>query len=409
MLAVLLFFSGAVSASETAFFSLSPNDVNTLRNKDSRGARAVLSLLGDQDYLLAAILITNNLVNICAVILSNSILDHLVGFGSGTMEFIVKVVLVTFLLLLFGEIMPKVFAAYNGLRLAQVLSGPLTLLKKIFRPVSWLLVRSGNRINESVSSRKANISMDDLSNAIDLTSEDQSLEEKKILSGIVNFIHTEVEEIMKPRVDVVALDREADFGTVCKTVIDSGFSRIPVYQDSMDNIQGILYVKDLIPFIDSGPDFGWQKLIREPYYVPEHKKINDLFAEFQNNKIHIAIVVDEYGSTMGIVSLEDILEEIVGEISDESDMNKSYYTQIAPDTFIFEGKTHILDVLKVLGLDDEYLDEYKGESESLAGLMLETKRDFLKKGDVQTIRGLTLTVIEIEGRRVTRIKVQKSE
>jgi gliding motility-associated protein GldE len=404
LLGVLLSISAFVSGSEAAFFSLSPNDVNNLSKKPSRGARMALRLLGMEDYLLATILITNNLVNICAVIVSNSIVDQLVGFNNTAVEFVVKTILLTFLLLLFGEIMPKLAATANALKLVPVASVPLMFLKHLFRPFSWVLIHSGDAVNRRMSVHRNNLSMNELSDAIEITS-DQTVEEKRILSGIVHFVNTEVEEIMRPRVDVVAVDMEADFLSVCRTVLESGFSRIPVYAESIDNIKGILYVKDILPYLESGPDFVWQKVIREPYFVPGHKKINDLFTEFQSNKIHVAIVVDEYGSTLGLVSLEDILEEIIGEIADESDTDRSYYTQVDPDTWIFEGKTHIIDFLKVVGLNDDYLDENRGDSETLAGVMMEARRDFLKTGESIRLRTLTLTVEAVEGRRIARIRV----
>lgn len=401
----LLCVSAFVSGSEVAFFSLSPNDVNTLSKNSCRGAKTALRLLGMEDYLLATILITNNLVNICAVIMANSIVDLIVRFNNTLVEFLVKTVLLTFILLLFGEIMPKLYAKANARRLSQFASVPLMGLKHLFKPFSWLLISTSGSINRRLSVKRERISLNEISDAIEITS-DQSVEEKRILTGIANFVNTEVEEIMRPRVDMVAVDADADFAAVCRTVTDSGFSRIPVYEESMDNIKGILYVKDLLPYLDSGPGFEWQKLIRQPYFVPEHKKINDLFTEFQNNKIHIAIVVDEYGSTMGLISLEDILEEIIGEIADESDTDHSYYTRIDADTYVFEGKTHVLDFLKVIGLDDAYLDEYKGDSETVAGVMMEAKRDFLKKGDTQQFRCLTLTVEALEGRRISKIRVR---
>lgn len=405
ILVVLLALSAFASGSEVAFFSLSPNDVNALSKNNSRGARTALKLLAMPDYLLATILVLNNLVNICAVIVANSIVDELATFNSTAVEFLIKTVLLTFLLLLFGEIMPKLFSTSNARRMVPFASVPLMFLKHLFKPFSWLLIRFCQTITRRLSVKKEGISLDDISDAIEITS-DQSEEEKRILSGIANFVNTEVEEIMRPRVDIVAVDAGSDFFSVCETVKNSGFSRIPVYEESLDHIKGILYVKDLLPYLDSDKDFAWQKLIRDPYFVPEHKKINDLFTEFQNNKIHIAIVVDEYGSTMGLISLEDILEEIIGEIADESDVDRSYYTQVDPDTYIFEGKTHIIDFLKITGLDDEYLDDYKGDSETIAGLMMEAKRDFLKRGDTLSFRCFTMTVEAVEGRRISKIRVR---
>lgn len=369
---------------------------------------AIVKLLSMQDYLLATVLIVNNLVNICIVILSNGIIDRMVVFsGDPIWEFVIKVVIVTFLLLLFGEIMPKVFAAYNSLKFAQLVAIPLLYLKSLVKPISFVLIKSGNFINDMVAKRKrVNISIDELSNAIEMT-ENQTDEEKQMLSGIVSFVNTEVEEIMKPRLDVVALDYESDYDHVKDVIIESGFSRIPVYDETLDNIKGILYVKDLLAYISESNDFEWQKFLRKPYFVPEHKKINDLLDEFQSNKVHIAIVVDEYGSTMGLVSLEDILEEIVGEITDESDSDEpSNYTKIDDHMYVFDGKTHMNDFEKVLGVDEEYFAEERGGAETVAGLMLELKRDFVKKGDTFIVRGIKLTVESLEGRRVDKVRVE---
>ncbi|WP_369700536.1 gliding motility-associated protein GldE [uncultured Alistipes sp.] len=402
---LLLLCSALVSGSEAAFFSLSPRNIAHLKSVPDRSGRAILRLLGMPDYLLASILIANNLVNICIVILSNGLIDSLIDFGGARgVEFLVKMVIVTFLLLLFGEIMPKIFASYNPLRMARITAVPLSALGRLFRPLSWLLIRSGSYINESVAKKKVNISIDELSNAIEMTS-DQSAEEKQMLSGIVDFVHTEVVEIMKPRIDVVALDLRDGFDRVREVIIASGFSRIPVYEESLDNVKGVLYVKDLLPYVSHDDAFEWRNLIRKPYFVPEHKKINELLEEFQTHKIHVAIVVDEYGSTLGLVSLEDILEEIVGEISDESDVEQSFYSKLAPNVYLFDGKTHLNDFLKVLGLDDDYLDEVKGEAETIAGLMLEIRKDFLRQGERLSYRDLKLKVEAVAGRRIDKIEV----
>ncbi len=402
---LLLGVSASVSASETAFFSLSPRDVIRLKNSPDRRSNAILRLLSADEYLLATILVVNNLVNICIVILSNGLIDSLVGFaGAAGLEFVVKMVIVTFLLLLFGEIMPKILASYHPVRIARMMAVPLLLLKALFRPVSFLLIRSGGYINRSVTRKRENISIDELSNAIEMTS-GQSAEEKRMLSEIVDFVHTEVVEIMKPRLDIVSLDIEADFDRVRETIVSSGFSRIPVYEESIDHIKGVLYVKDMLSYVSHERDFEWQNLIRKPYFVPEHKKINELLEEFRDSKIHMAIVVDEYGSTMGLLSLEDILEEIVGEISDESDRDQAFYTKLSPNTYLFDGKTHINDFLEVLELDDDYLDAMKGGAETIAGLMLEIRKDFLHRGETLTCRDLVLQVEEMDGRRIDKIKV----
>lgn len=403
--AVLLCCSALVSASETAFFSLSPHQAEGLRNRPSRSNSAALRLLDKSDYLLSTILIANNLVNICIVILSNALINSWIDFGGATgLEFAVKMVVVTFLLLLFGEIMPKIFATYNSLRVIGLMAVPLRFLCALFRPVSYLLIRSGSLINRRMAQKKVNISMDELSNAIEMTS-DQTVEEKKILSGIVEFVNTEVGEIMRSRVEVVALDETEDFARVKEVIMQSGYSRIPVYEENLDNVRGILYVKDVLPYISAADDFGWTNLCRKPYFVPEHKKINDLLADFQSNKIHMAIVVDEYGSTLGLVSLEDIIEEIVGEISDESDADESFFTRLDEKCFIFDGKSHLGDFERVLGLDEEIFNDVKGEAETLAGLMLELKRDFPRKGDVFTSHDIRFTVQEMDGHRIDKIRV----
>ena len=401
----LLCVSALVSGAETSFFSLSHNDIRRLRKRTTASAEAVLRLLTNVDLLLATILVVNNLVNICIVILTAGIIDSVFTFLR--FEFLFKTVLVTFLLLLFGEILPKVLAQTIPLRFASMVARPLLVLRWVFYPLSYALVRTSSRISEKAA-HKSEISLDELADAVDMT-QSSSPEEHVMLSGIVNFVNTEVQEIMKPRVDITALSMTADYETVKRTIIESGFSRIPVYEDDIDNIKGTLYVKDLLPYINNGGDFAWQQLIRKPYFVPEHKKINDLLADFQSNKIHMAIVVDEYGSTLGLLSLEDILEEIVGEITDESDKDETFYRRLADGTYIFDGKTHIYDFLDVMQLDDDTFDDVKGEAETIAGLMLEIKRDFLKKGDSITSHGITFTVESVEKHRIEKIRIKLPE
>lgn len=398
----LLLVSALVSGSETAFFSLSGNDVRKIRRHDTPVCRRMLNLLGKADLLLATILVVNNLVNIGIVILSSEIIDSLFTFAR--FEFLFKTVIVTFLLLLFGEILPKVAAQTIPLRFAGFAARPLLVLRWIFYPLSYVLVRTGNRISERAAHHQE-ISIGELADAIDMT-RTASKEEHGMLSGIVSFVNTEVQEIMKPRVDITALDATDDYETVKKTIIESGFSRIPVYEEDIDNIRGTLYVKDLLPYINNGSDFAWQQLVRKPYFVPEHKKINDLLADFQNQKIHMAIVVDEYGSTQGLVSLEDIVEEVVGEISDESDKDEVFYTRLDKDTYLFDGKTHIGDFERIVEIAEGTFADVKGRAETLAGLMLELKCDFLKKGDTVTAHDVRFTVEEIEGHRIDKIKVR---
>lgn len=393
-----------VSGSETAFFSLTPAQLDKIGSRRSKSDVAILKLLSAQDYLLATVLIVNNLVNICIILLSNTIFDRLMVIHSSVWEFVIKTVVVTFLLLLFGEIMPKIFANYNPLRFATIVSRPLLNLKKVVRPLSFLLVKFGSTLNDH-SSRKVNISFDELSDAIEIT-DTQNQEEKDMLSGIVQFVNTQVEDIMHARLDVVGLEIDEKFTHVMDVIRTSGFSRIPVYRDNLDNIEGVLYVKDMLPYVSEGEDFEWWKHLRKPYFVPEHKKINDLLEEFQMHKVHIAIVVDEYGSTLGLVSLEDILEEIVGEISDESDVEETLYQKLDNTHYMFEGKAHLGDFARVLDMNEELFDDLRGDAETVAGLMLELKRDFLRSGESVTAHGVKFTVAAIEGRRIDKVNVE---
>lgn len=397
----LLMVSALVSGAETSFFSLSHNDVRQLRERKSASGDGVLKLLGNVELLLATILVVNNLVNICIVILTSNVVDATFTFLR--FEFLFKTVLETFLLLLFGEILPKVFAQTVPVRFACFAARPLLVLRWVFYPLSYILVRTSSRISEKAAHR-SELSLDELADAVDMT-QSTSREEHEMLSGIVNFANTEVQEIMKPRVDITAIELTEGYDRVKRVIIESGFSRIPVYDGEVDNIRGTLYVKDLLPYIDHGDDFAWQRLIRKAYFVPEHKKINDLLAEFQSNKVHMAIVVDEYGSTLGLVSLEDVIEEIVGEISDESDVVESFYTRIDAKNYLFEGKTHIGDFERVLELEEDLFSDVKGEAETLAGLMLEFKRDFPRKGDTFTTHDIRFTVQEVDGHRVDKIRV----
>ncbi|MBR7169439.1 MAG: gliding motility-associated protein GldE, partial [Alistipes sp.] len=369
---LLLCVSALVSGSETSFFSLSPTEVQQLKQSEDTTDRRVISLLSDVDMLLATILVANNVVNICITLLTALIIDSLLVFHS--LEFLFKTVLVTFLLLLCGEVLPKVMAQSSPMRFARFVSKPLQIIRKITYPLAIILVRTGTSISERAS-RRQEISLDELAEAVDMT-HSESEEEHEMLSGIVNFVNTEVQEIMKPRVDISAIELTADYERLKELIMRSGFSRIPIYDEDIDHIRGVLYVKDLMPYINRGNEFGWQQLIRKPYFVPEHKKINDLLEEFQSNKVHMAIVVDEYGSTLGLVSLEDIIEEIVGEISDESDTAEKLYTVLGPQSYLFEGKAHIVDFERILDLDEDLFSDVKGDAETLAGLMLELKRDF---------------------------------
>ena len=400
---LLLFMSALASGSEVAFFSLTARQKNDMQESGDARDKSILALLENVDELLATILVSNNLVNICIVILTSNIIDALFVFNSSGLEFVVKSVLVTFLLLLFGEILPKVLSQGNPREMARLVVYPIRFFRFITYPLSYVLVRAGGRLSR-IATRSDDISMEQLADAVDLA-RGSSREEHKMLSGIINFVNTEVEEIMRPRIDITALDIKANFEQVKQTIISSGYSRIPVYDEDLDNIKGALYVKDLLPYINNGNEYGWQQLLRKIYFIPKHKKIDDLLRDFQENKIHIAIVVDEYGATQGLVSLEDILEEVVGEISDESDVDESFYERVNANTYIFDGKTHIGDFERVLELDEDCMQDVQGRAETLAGLMLELKRDLLKKGDEFEAHNIRFTVHQMDAHRVDKIKV----
>lgn len=399
---VLLLMSGMMSSSEVAYFSLTPAEIRRIKRGGSVATAAASKLLDDPDMLLATILVVNNMVNIGTVVLSTQILNTLFVFHR--FGFLVHTVVVTFVLLLCGEVLPKVFAQGSTMRVALWFAQPLSLLRWLVYPLSRTLVKTSNMASERLMQKSNEISIEDLADAVDMTTT-SSTEEQKILSGIVNFADREVEEIMRPRMDIVGVEQTMNFGQVRDIITTSGYSRLPVYAESIDNIKGTLFVKDLIAHANREEDFGWQSLIREPYIVPMHKQVTDLLEDFRHDKVHMAIVVDEYGATQGLVTLEDILEEVVGEISDESDIDESFYERIDKNTYIFDGKTHIVDMLRVLQLDDELFEDVQGRAETIAGLMLEIKRNFLKKGEQLTSHSIRFMVTAVEGHRIDKIKV----
>jgi putative hemolysin len=405
VVAILLFCSAMISGSEVAYFSLGPMHISELKEHPTRKESLVLNLLDKPERLLANILITNNFINVGIVIIASFVTGTIFNFThSPLLGFVIKVVVITLLLLLFGEIMPKVYANRFAPQFARRMAVPLVILDKLFQPLIFILVRSTGLVNRRLAKKGQNISMDDLSEALDLAT-DVVENEKEMLEGIVRFSNLEASEIMKPRTDVVAVDIETDLDTLTRVIIDSGFSRIPVYEETFDHLKGILYVKDLLPHINQRNKFNWQKLIREPFFVPETKKINDLLKEFQEKKIHLAIVVDEYGGTEGIVTMEDILEEVVGEITDESDEAEEFYRRIDAFTYAFDGKTLLNDFYKVTELDDELFDEMKGDAETVAGLLLELKGGFPRIDDVMICRGIEFTVLAMDKRRIKEVKV----
>ena len=405
----LLYCSAMISGSEVAYFSLNPLNIRDLKERPTRRGNIVLSLLEKPERLLANILITNNFINVAIVIISAFVMERLIDFSDNTaLGFLIQVVIITFLLLLFGEIMPKVYANRYSARFSLRMAIPLRILDRFFQPLIYILVNSSRVVNRRMAKKGHNISMEDISEALDLTS-DVVQDEKKMLEGIVKFGNLEVSEIMKPRTDMIAVDIQTDLKTVVKIVIDSGYSRIPVYEETSDNVRGILYVKDLLPHIYKQEKFGWQKLIRDPFFVPVTKKINDLLKEFQEKKIHLAIVVDEYGGTEGIVTMEDILEEVVGEITDESDEALEYYKRVDARTTIFDGKTQLNDFYKITGLDDDIFNDVKGDAETVAGLLLELKGEFPDVNDVIICKNVEFTVLGMDQRRIKEVKVRLNE
>jgi gliding motility-associated protein GldE len=402
---ILLAGSALISGSEVAYFSLSPTDKQNLEDRGSRNSKAVLELIRKPERLLGTILITNNFINVGIVILSSFVMNRLIDFGtSKTLQFLVQVVVVTFILLLFGEILPKLYANLYASRFAQFMAYPLNFFEKLFYPISSMLIHSTSMVNRRLARKKQNISMDDLSEALELTSEDIS-EEKNILEGIIKFGNIDVKEIMKARIDVVSADIKTNLDELIRIAIDSGYSRIPIYEKTFDNVKGILYIKDLLPHIQKSKDFKWQTLVRPPYYVPDNKKIDDLLNEFQTKKIHMAIVVDEYGGTSGIITLEDIIEEIVGEITDESDEDELYYEKLSDYEYLFDGKILLNDLCKILETEDDIFESVRGEADTLAGLILELKGDFPDRGEKASFRNFEFTIEAVDKRRIRQIRL----
>ena len=404
--ALLLIASGFASGSEIAFFSLSPADINELQQERTETDRRINLMLEDSERTLATILITNNLVNVTIIMLCNYVFAHTVDFGKAyVLQFLCITVLLTFLLLLFGEIMPKVYARQNPLRFCRRAVAPLMVLRRMLWPVEWVLLRSGVIAEKVVKKENVMLSVDDLEQALELTDKEEIRDEQSMLQGIIRFGDETAKEVMTSRQDIVDLDIKCSFADVLKCIVENNYSRIPVYQDNTDNIRGVLYIKDLLPHLSKPSTFRWQSLIRPPYFVPETKKIDDLLRDFQNNKVHIAIVVDEFGGTSGLITLEDILEEIVGEINDEYDDEQRNYVQLNESTYVFEGKTLLSDFFKVLQTDDEVFDEVAGDADSLAGLILEIKGDFPKVHDIIEYKNFRFEILKMEERRISKVKV----
>ena len=406
MACLLLLASGFASGSEIAFFSLSPSDLSELAENNSDDDRKILMLRSDSERTLATILITNNLVNVTIIMLCNYFFSQTVNFGTAYwLEFVCITVLLTFLLLLFGEIMPKVYSGQHALAFCRRSADAIFFLSKVFRPLSNILIRSGALAGKVLQHENHVLSVDDLEQALELTDKNELKDEQNMLEGIVRFGDETAKEIMTSRQDVVDLDFRSTFAEVLQSIVENNYSRIPVYQDTVDNIRGILYIKDLLPHLSKSSSFRWQSLIRPPYFVPETKKIDDLLREFQENKVHIAIVVDEFGGTSGIVTMEDILEEIVGEINDEYDEEEKNYVRVNANTYIFEGKTLLADLYKILNIDDETFADVEGDADTIAGLLLEIKGDFPQLHERIDYAHFTFEIQEVEEHRISKVKL----
>lgn len=401
----LILLSGFASASEIAFFSLSPADLEAMDPDKSPLDMLVQKLRDDSERTLATILITNNLVNVTIIMLCNYILINLLTFSAEWLQFLCVTILLTFLLLLFGEIIPKVYGSTNPLAFCRKAVKGVMFFRKLFWPIETILLKSGAFAEKVLQKENRQLSIDDLEQALELTDKSDIKDEQSMLQGIIRFGDETAKEVMTSRQDIIDLDIRCSYEDVLKCIVDNNYSRIPVYQDNKDNIRGVLYIKDLLPHLSKPANFRWQSLIRPPYFVPETKKIDDLLREFQENKVHIAIVVDEFGGTSGIVTLEDILEEIVGEINDEYDEEEHNYTKLDANSYIFEGKTLLNDFTKILNLPDDEFDDIEGDADSLAGLLLEIKGDFPAVHEILKYKRYTFEVLEIDERRISKVKV----
>ena len=419
---VFLGLSALFSSSENAFFSLSPSNLVELNEENSPSSAVALDLINEPDRktatgrLLATILLMNNLINIFIVIYSSYLFERLFHFEEIETSlltidpnFFIQVVLITFLLVLLGEIIPKIYATQNNLKIVRFMAKPLKFCYTIFKPVVLLLSGSSHLFDKYLKKRMHSISMEEISQAIDIADKNKEIEEKHILKGLLNFGNTSVKQIMKPRTEVSCIDISTNSQELLKTVMEWNFSRIPVYEDSFDQVKGVLYVKDLLPYIHNDSAFNWTEIMRTPLYVPEHKKIDDLLEEFQEKRVHMAIVVDEYGGTSGIVTMEDILEEVFGEIKDEFDNEDLSYSKLDDSTYIFEGQTAIHDVVKILELSSDIFDETRGDADTIGGLIMEVQEEIPAKGEKINIEHLTFTVESADNRRVKRVKLEIRE
>lgn len=399
-----LFFSSFFSGAEIAYFSLSQDDIESIPDDNKR--ERIEALLKNPEKLLATILIGNNLVNVMIVVVLAFALNQMMTINNPVLDFVLLTVILTFLILLFGEVLPKLYANSNNVRFAQFTQSLLSAMVVLFSPISKLVVKSTYIVRKAVSKKADDISVEDLSRALE-ASDLKSTDEKQMLRGILTFGDKTVSEIMRPRVDVVDIDIELGFDDVVKTVVESGYSRMPVYDESPDNIKGVLYAKDLLPYIGKKDDsFKWQSLMRPAYFVPESRMIDDLLEDFRKKKIHMAIIVDEFGCTQGIATLEDVLEEIVGDIDDEYDTEEKYFTRVAENTYIFDAKTPLDDFFEATSIDEENFADHLDDAETLAGLLLSLKGDFLKEKEELKTEPCTFTVLKVKKYRIAKVKVE---
>lgn len=404
---ILLFLSALISGSEAAYFSLSKTEQDKIAGVSSKKNFYILKNLESPEQLLATIVVVNNFSNVGIIVLSCFSINSIISVSNNLLiSFIFQIIVIFSIVILFGEIMPKIYGTNHPAKVARMTAIPLYFLTKIVKPIGSILVLSNSFVSNRMHAYKQHISVDELSQALELTSPTDLKEDKDILKGIVKFGSKSVVEIMHSRVDVVSADIDFSFSKIMKLITETGFSRIPVYSENFDNIKGILYIKDLLPHAHKGSSFRWQNIIRPPFFVPETKKIDDLLEEFQKNKVHMAIVVDEYGGTSGIVTLEDVLEEIVGEITDEFDDDEKFYTKISENKYLFDGKTLLNDFYKIINLEDNVFDDIKGEADTLAGLILELRGEIPAKNDTISYRNYVFTIEAADNRRIKQIKVE---
>lgn len=391
-----------ISGSEISFFSLSPSHKNLLKESEVNSHRLILKLIQKPKMLLATILVSNITINISLIIISSIFFSDLFNFKNSTINFIIQILIITFFILLFGEVIPKTYANKKPLLFSEIMALPVSLLQKLIYPASIILVKSTNILNPKIK-KKSSLSIENLAKAVEITTDTEE-KEKKFLEGIIQFGQTDVKQIMRARIDIISIDVDTDFDDVIKIILDSGFSRIPVYDGNIDQIKGILYIKDLLNHLNK-KKFNWRNVIREPFFVPENKKIDDLLKEIKERKIHLAVVVDEYGGTSGIVTLEDILEEIVGDISDEFDQESAIYSKLDENTYIFDGKTLLNDFYRLIKIDGSEFEKSKGESDTLAGFLLEKFEKFPKENQSFKFENFEFIAEKITKKRIVSVKV----